>query len=144
MIGEAGTAKTHCLRRIAKYLNAASFLAWERGYWPRPFSVSYIDWSDIAFQDREDEDMTFREALDCDVLLLDDIGTEVDKFKTGEAKERLRILLSTREPKWSAISTNIQISKWAEFWDQRVEDRLLRGNARPFTLDGVPTFASIS
>lgn len=129
---------------MAKYLSAASFVAWEKGNWPRPFTVSFINWTDIACEDREDEDMLFREALECDVLLLDDIGTEVDKFKTQEPKERLRILLGAREQKYTATSTNVPVAKWGEVWDQRVEDRLLRGNARPLTLEGVQTFAIVS
>lgn len=112
--------------------------------WPRPISVSFFDWSSIALYDREDQDQSFLEAHECDVLLLDDIGTEIDKFKTREPVERLRQLLGAREGKYDLITTNIPVEKWAKVWDNRVDDRLLRGNSRFVDLAGVPRFSEIA
>ena len=74
--------------------------------------MSCVTWSDIASEDRSDNDLLFTEATESDVLLLDDFGAEVDKFKSNEPRERARKLLSSREKKITLITTNIPVENW--------------------------------
>lgn len=105
--------------------------------------LSFILWSDIAIEDKFDGDLLFKEACECDILLLDDVGSEVDKFKTNEPKERLRKLLGEREKKSTMISTNVPVREWANVWDSRVEDRLFRNGALVFDMAGIPRFSEV-
>lgn len=106
-------------------------------------SITFVEWSEIAVEDKRDDDLLFQEATKSDILLLDDIGSEIDKFKTNEPKERLRRLLGEREGKYTAITTNIPQENWNSVWDDRVEDRLLRGNAIVVDLFGIPRFSEV-
>jgi DNA replication protein DnaC len=142
--GNTGTAKTHCLKRVSHFLGMAALWAWENNFWTKPFQHSFINWSDIAEEDRDDNDLYFMEANHVDILLLDDIGCELDRFKTGEPRERLRQLLGHREKKFNLITTNVPAAQWSNKWDARVEDRLLRNGARVVDLWDVPSFAKIA
>lgn len=140
--GDTGTGKTRSMRMISSLLRQVGVIGWaECGTWHRPPSITFVEWSRIAVEDRFDSDLFFQEATECDILFLDDIGSEVDRFKTSEPRERLRQLLGAREKKFSMITTNTKQSEWASKWDIRVEDRLLRGNAIIADLWGLPRFS---
>jgi DNA replication protein DnaC len=55
---------------------------------------------------------------------LDDIGAEVDEFKSGKATERLASLLEHRMHKYTLFTTNIDRKQWSIRWDKRVASRL--------------------
>ena len=61
-----------------------------------------------------------------DFLILDDLGAQADRFRSGEHIERLRQVLDAREKRWTVATTNILPAQWAEVWDARVSDRFLR------------------
>jgi len=76
------------------------------------------------------------------LLLLDDVGAEVDRYKSGEPTERLRALLDARAGHFTVISTNLPPAMWSIRYDARVEDRMLRNsiivdlhNVPPWTRD---------
>lgn len=73
-----------------------------------------------------------------DFLALDDIGAENDDFKV--ATDKLCMVLTRREKKHTLITTNISMDAWAQRFDARVEDRLLR-NAEVVDMNEVPSFS---
>jgi hypothetical protein len=103
--------------------------AWE-GAWKGDStpSVVEIDWLTVASPEKCD-DRTFESVIrDIDeaaLVLVDDIGTETDQYRTGIPTQRLCHLLNRCEGKWLWINTNVEPSAWSNKWDVRVEDRLL-------------------
>lgn len=142
LAGETGVSKTHTLKRIMALFRSWGMSIWMRGWGHCP-SIQFIEWSSIATQDSKDHDFLFEDACECDILLLDDLGSEIDKFKSNEPIERLRFLLGRREKKITAITTNVPVSMWPQKWDQRVNDRLFRGNSTVVDLFGVPSYTEI-
>ena len=70
-----------------------------------------------------------QDTISADVLFLDDIGAETEKYKTGESVDALCQVLSRREDKWTMITTNIDPMNWSQRFDVRVADRLNRHSA---------------
>jgi DNA replication protein DnaC len=106
-------------------------------------SVAFYEWRDIGMTERMDERsfLTWLETADAESLLvLDDIGTETDRFKSGDATCRLCDLLNRRENKFTVLTTNIPPADWLAHWDARVSDRLLRNSA--VVLIRAPSFAT--
>ena len=61
------------------------------------------------------------------LLIVDDIGAESDRFKSGKSTDALAYLLTRRQGRgFTMLTTNIAPTAWASRWDARVEDRLLR------------------
>ncbi len=127
--GENGTGKTHIARALYRYAGAARITAWDMGYWDRPPNRVRVDWPDLV---SSDEEGVWRDALEADFLVIDEVGGEVDRFKSGEPKRKLVSLLGKRERKWTVVTTNIAPNGWAAQWDdgsgsgKRVADRLRR------------------
>lgn len=59
-------------------------------------------------------------------VLMDDIGAEVDRYKTGHVTAILRNALDLRARRFTLVTTNIAPDAWTSTWDARVADRLLR------------------
>ena len=128
--GEAGTGKTSCSRALAQFCRQASLAAFENGNWgvSRQPSALMVEWLTIASPETCDDkefDRFISEAGDASMIILDDIGTETDRFKTGIPTQRLCHLLNRIEFKFVWITTNRAPSTWSSTWDNRVEDRLL-------------------
>jgi hypothetical protein len=132
LAGPSGNGKTHAMRRAHYWITQSRILAAEEGHWKRPAIVQWTDWPHVMRCVVEGE-MHMAEGLydsmGVDILFLDDIGAESDKFRSGENVDALCQLLSRRERKWTLISTNFRPMQWDEHFDARVADRLCRSNA---------------
>lgn len=136
--GPNGIGKTRVLRGCHRCLKAMRIGAWASGWWPLgPLQLRYADWNLWANLDwtRSDSDyLQFEDLCDPSVLLLDDVGSEVDKFRSGLALANLSELLTRREGKWTAITTNFFPEKWVGTeaapgrFGKRVGDRLFRNS----------------
>jgi DNA replication protein DnaC len=149
LCGETGVGKTMCLRGLSDYFTATRIRVWELTFWPKgPPEISFTLWSRWANLDPakgEDADL-FRELTRPDVLLLDDVGAEADRFKSGAAIANLTELLSRRAEKWTAISMNYLPETWVGTeavpgrFGKRVGDRLLR-NSTVIAIRNTPSWA---
>jgi len=87
-------------------------------------------WATIGTPEQTDNE-AFAAWMDdvgaANMVFVDDIGTETDKFRTGIPAQRLCQLLDRCEFKWLWLTTNKKPRDWAQTWDKRVEDRLLGG-----------------
>ena len=88
----------------------------------------FLDWPKIASaKDWVFEDVCENELWDARFVIIDDIGAESDRYKSGEPATRLLRVLNRLEKKWLFVTTNVAPSMWRETFDQRIADRLLGG-----------------
>lgn len=147
--GNNGTGKTRVLRGIQAFLKVNRISAWAAGWWQKgPMELRYADWQRWANLDtsKEEDAYAFEDLTSPDVLLLDDVGAEVDRYKSGLALSNLCQLLTQREGKWTALTTNYLPEQWVGTesapgrFGKRVGDRLFRHSAI-VTLRTTPSWA---
>lgn len=124
--GSPGCGKTHTARRINEFSKSyGSDILMQKpiAHW----SSIWIDWPTVAESDDEND---FRDVLfqltDPTLVIIDDIGSESDRFKNGVSNSRLRRVLSATEKKWVVITCNGSRKEIMEIYDMRVVDRLRR------------------
>jgi DNA replication protein DnaC len=125
VVGPPGTGKSHAAKRILRWFQAYSVDLWFSRKWTHPPKSVFVDWAALCEKDKEE---AFDEALyqiaEADVVILDDVGSESDKFKSGAGVSRLRRVLSLCEHKWLYVNANIPNERWDTSLDARVSDRL--------------------
>jgi len=130
--GKVGTGKTHVSRKLCHWARLVAFDAWRM--WWQPVTggklppILFIDWLEFASPERcptEHWNETINDAREASLIVIDDLGTETDQFKTGIPAQRLCELLNKVENKYLWATTNTPVSQWASKWDKRVEDRML-------------------
>lgn len=123
LAGSPGCGKTHALQAAYRFLRAHAIDCWPRWY-ATPPSVTKFTWSRVvglepgAWEDIE------AEANRATMVLIDDLGSEVDRYKTGEPTERLRRIMEICKGKWLLVTTNVPKAKFATVFDGRVASRL--------------------
>lgn len=135
--GNTGCGKSHCAKRIRTFYNGSKIEFWTGGrghipnalwgYWPE-----VVGWKD------EDFDDFVSEACGAKLVILDDIGAEEEKYRSGAPAARLARVLERCDGKWLFATTNVPADKWKDRWDQRASDRLLAGNR--LSLFEVPSY----
>lgn len=126
--GQTGAGKTHVAQCVATYVGHGQIQAmgiWiHKDYLPSP---AFIQWPiEVRRNDRE-WDVLMSEMVGCHLVVVDDIGAEIDKFKSGEAVVRLWEVLETSRDRWLFLTTNVRPLKWRETFGQRCSDRMLEG-----------------
>lgn len=142
LAGRIGVGKSTVARRAIRTIGALQVAAWYEGFCPTTITTGAFEWSKLACigpTERNDQSCWI-DAVEAKAALIDDIGTEVDKFKSGGPTENLRLLLEARRESWTIITTNVPPAKWAEVWDRRVEDRLYR-HAKTIELTNATSYA---
>lgn len=117
------------MRGVHRFARAGAEPAATAAYWKWPAVIVWSDWPALARRIMERDDAMWSvlyDSVQADLLLLDDIGAESDKYKTGEATDALCQLLSSRAGKWTMVTTNIDPTEWGDRFDVRVTDRLQR------------------
>ena len=135
--GNTGSGKSHVAKRIRTFYNGSKIEFWDGkgshvpnalwGYWPE-----VVGWDD------EDFDDFVSEACMAKLVILDDIGAEEEKYRSGAPAARLARVLERCDGRWLFATTNVPASLWKERWDQRVSDRLLSGGR--LSLFDVPSY----
>lgn len=117
-------------RAVWKYWRSCAVEAWSRGVWGSTVpSTFFAPWSQISGADEEAKGGIWIDAASADLVVLDDVGSEVDQFKSGRPTENLRLMLeerATRRRGFTLITTNVLRKSWPERWDARIADRLIR------------------
>jgi len=128
IVGNYGSGKSHTAKAIHRFCNAMAFRAFETGKWGRHQTPSnmFICWPEAASQFNEKNFSSISDAMDSDLLIVDDIGAENDPWKI--CADRLCQIMSRREKRFTVITTNIQPAQWARVFDGRINDRLLRNS----------------
>ena len=137
LLGEAGRGKSHLARQVRGFVNDIGVRAWHEGYWPRPITCGFWSWAKLV---EPDGSSTLRDALEADVAVIDDIGSEKDQFRSGAPTETLRQFLDDREHRFTMLTTNVPAHLWAERWDGRVADRLLSKAVQTVSFEGIESW----
>ena len=139
--GDSGTGKTMISNRLRAWVERMAIECAMSGGWSRSPSTEWVDWVDWweRYQDgRPCRDLS--DIISSDCLLLDDVGAESDRYKSGQNTAILCQILGKRERKFTVITTNIPKEKWGEKFDTRVADRLKRNGAVYVSFWGIKSF----
>ena len=107
-----------------------------KGRFPHVYSD---DWTLIA-QTPMFDTHHMDEIKRAEIVMIDDVGSEVDKYKSGEPTSRLRQILSLCDDKFLLLTTNLTKTAFFERYDARVADRLQAAHWCDMT--GVPSYRS--
>ncbi len=146
LYGATGCGKTMLAKALCRWAAAASITAWERKHWGKPPGVQFMLWQETC--DRlEDARVSMVELLadaaEESLLIVDDIGAESDRFKSGKGTDALGYLLTRRQGSgYELLTTNIPPNEWEARWDARVADRLLR-NSTVCDMSKCPSWATL-
>ena len=116
MLGQTGLGKTHLSLAIATEVSKAGF------------RVLYGSAQNLLRAVEKEhfsgEDETIESILECDLLVLDDLGTEFEsKFNVSQVYNIINSRLNFSRP--TIISTNLTISELEARYEQRVVSRLV-------------------
>jgi DNA replication protein DnaC len=117
------------MKGVMRFARAAAEMSASMAYHKSPPVIVFAHWPTLARHISEGKEPMWSvlyDSLEADLLLLDDIGAESDKYKTGETTDGLCQLLTARADKWTVITTNIERIEWSTHFDSRVADRLQR------------------
>lgn len=146
LYGPSGCGKTALARALFRWARASSSTARERT--PEcPFRIEFIRWQEISDQledARSSVSGLLGDTIDHSLLIVDDIGAESDRFKSGKVIDALGYLLTRRQDRgFTILTTNIPPTAWKDKWDDRVNDRLMR-DAEIIDMSACPSWTSIS
>lgn len=143
--GGTGCGKTLLAKRALRVIRETSLDAYNAGLWGdrgRTCTTAQADWPRLVeITDDADYEDAARDLREADVVLLDDVGAETDRFKSGAPASRLRRLLSDLEHKWVLITTNLLPTQFMGRWDARVASRL--SAAHVFNASNIPDYRAI-
>lgn len=127
-------------RKVAKFWDLNKIDAWARGWIPGDHlpNAEFVIWPLAAEAPRYEWKDWLAGIRSARVVLFDDVGSESDRFRSGEPAERLREALEAVERKWVVLTTNIEPNRWSARFDQRVADRL--NKAAHVSLEHVPSY----
>lgn len=129
LAGRNGVGKTLLTRNLVAWAQAVRMdVSYHRGWWSKTPNVEFVEWADIASESEGTRDGRWADVIKRDLLAIDDIGAEVDPYKSELPTSNLARLLNTRERMFTIATTNYPPESWAERWDKRVEDRLHRNS----------------
>ena len=105
--------------------------AWENGYWGGAIPQAiFWRWQQLADLEEEEWKGAFLDIIGddrvagADLVILDDVGAETDKFKSGAPTARFQTVMEALEHRWLLITTNVPKAKWRERWDGRIASRM--------------------
>jgi hypothetical protein len=126
--GPFGTGKTMALKGAARFVRGVYMDVWPR-FWDHPITPIVVPWPQFSEDYERGKTGMYDDIIKSDVVFLDDVGAESDRFKSGVKTELLGNLLSDLAPRFVLITSNIEPRHWREKWGGRVEDRLNRNAA---------------
>ena len=149
LTGPSGCGKTALARALFRWANASAMSAWGQGQgpWGETFPrVDFLRWqetSDLLEGAKSSMVEILGDAIAHSMLVIDDIGAESDRFKSGKAIDALGYLLTRRQDfGFTMLTTNIPQDGWKDKWDARVADRLLR-DSTIIDMSQVPSWSTV-
>jgi DNA replication protein DnaC len=139
--GQSGTGKTHVAERMKGLASRLGISLWETGQWSNPPLSLLDEWAPVAALEYRDYREWLEELSRIDIVFLEDVGAETDRFKSSEPTERLREVLNACKNKWLMVTTNLLPEQWPVKWDERVADRFMR-ESKVVTLRNVPRYTA--
>jgi len=139
--GGTGTGKSSLSKAAHDYFNAHAVSLWFEGLWSCGGKVPeavMVDSSALATMDDKAFEAYLAEIAQCQLVVMDDLGAETDRFKSGTPASRLRVLLEKAQNKWLISTTNTPRAEWPNVFDARVASRL--SAARVITTQGIPDY----
>jgi DNA replication protein DnaC len=139
--GPTGVGKTHVGEVAVRFFNDWAVDLCVAGVWKnhRVPTAAFLDWPKaIRRTEENDPEMVLRDALESQVIVIDDAGAEVDRFKSGAGADLLRSFLSDCELKFVLLTTNVPRAEWTEKFGDRVADRL--NSAHHHDMTGAPSY----
>lgn len=140
LCGEPGCGKTHLANRMMAWARREAFGLWERGVLKRPLQNVSVSWPTICDGFKAGFYGIVDDLMRDDFVVIDDIGAEHDPSQN--AADKFCQVLSRREDKWTLITTNIAPASWAQKFDARIEDRLLR-RSTVVDMSSAPSYATL-
>lgn len=135
--GPTGAGKTHCLKNSYAFMRAHAGALWPK-YYRQPPALKWVNWSKAMQLEKHGWDEFEAEVREARMVFVDDLGSETDRYRTGEPAERLRVFLDLCEAKWLMATTNICRQDFEKTFDIRTQSRIER--ARCLDLTGVPDY----
>lgn len=120
LVGGVGSGKTELARGAAKIADRVAIDASENGRWNRIPTVACHSWPRLL----KSSEVPWIFCETADFAVLDDIGREVDTYKSGQPTEALSEMLDCRKRRFTIITTNVPEAEWKNRWDTRVASRL--------------------
>lgn len=121
--GSTGCGKTHIAKRINAFSESYGvdiILTKKLFHW----SSCWIDWPRIAEADDEEDFLEMLRRIDeSSFVILDDVGSESDRFKNGIPASRLRRVLAQAKRQWLVMTCNFDMRTMLDKYDARVADR---------------------
>lgn len=136
--GNTGSGKSHCAKRLRTFYNGSKIEFFTGGGREHVPNAVWGDWPEVAGCKDEAFDDFISEVCCAKLIILDDIGAEEEKYRSGAPAARLARVLERCDGKWLFATTNVPAEQWRDRWDQRVSDRLNAANR--VTLFDVPSY----
>lgn len=139
--GGTGTGKSSLSKAAHDFFNAHAVDLWYEGLWScggKTPEAIMVDSTAMASMDDKPFDSYLSDIIQCQLVVLDDLGSETDRFRSGTPAARLRILLEKVQSKWLIATTNTPKAQWPTVFDARVASRL--SAARVITTQGIPDY----
>jgi hypothetical protein len=129
LAGPFGCGKTEILKGARGYIKDI-YMRVDDCAWKKSITIASIVWPEfIADYISQKNNERMEDIITSDVVFIDDVGAESDRFRSGEPTQILGEMLGALDKKFVFITTNIEPAGWKLRWDGRVEDRLLRNGA---------------
>lgn len=126
LAGVSGTGKSHAAKCACNFLQAANMWALDHEFYDHPLDVALYRWPEVADGFKNGDFSILEDLFSLDAIILDDVGAEHDP--SSLATDKLCQVFTRRETKFTLLTTNILPEHWAQRFDARVADRLLRNS----------------
>lgn len=142
LYGPSGIGKTMAMSFVRQWAAGVANKLLFSGKWPRVPSIEYLYWPRKCHQWESTREPTreLEDILSADVLFIDDIGAESDRYKSGQSTVMLGDIIGARERKYNFITTNIRREDWESRFEMRLADRLTRNEAVHVDLTNILPF----
>lgn len=143
LTGDTGVGKTFIARKMYRWALKAGCWGYQNEFWKHDIPGAWmVYWPDVMAKrsDGAAWDDLLTDLTEHSLLILDDVGRESDRYKSGENIQAFLSILSARINRWTVITTNKRPERFASDWDPAVEDRLYRYGGQVADLFGVDSF----